>query len=144
GNANLARLGKPLKTRGDVDTITHQIAVIFLDHITKVNAYTKLDTVIRRFICVSLGHDILNLDGAARGLNNTAKLDERAVASALHYAPAVCGNRRIDDIATQTSQTCEHFILICVSEATKTYDISNQNCCESPNFLHGLAAFQYS
>ena len=43
---------------------------------------------------VALDHAVLHLDGAAHGVNHAAKLDDAAVAGALHHAAVMHGDGR--------------------------------------------------
>jgi hypothetical protein len=45
---------------------------------------------------VAFDHAVLHLDCAAHGIDHTPKLDDASVASALHHAPAMDGDRWID------------------------------------------------
>jgi hypothetical protein len=101
GKTDCAGLGDSLQSRGDVDAVTHQIAVAFPDHVAQMDADAKLDAALGRHAGVALGHAVLNFDGAAHRLDHAAKFDERAVAGALDDASAMRGDGGIDQIAAQ-------------------------------------------
>ena len=69
-----------------------------------MDADAKFDAAIGRHAGVAFDHRVLNLDGAAHGVDNAAELDERPVAGALHDAPVVHGDGGVDQIATQRAQ----------------------------------------
>src|SRR6202035_1787806 len=93
-----ARLGDPFQSRGNIDAVAHQVAVTLLDHISKMNADAKLDATLRRNAGVALDHAVLHLDGATHSVNDAAELNKTSVAGALHHAPIMHGNGRIDQI----------------------------------------------
>jgi hypothetical protein len=66
-----------------------------------MNADAKFDLFFRRHPGVALDEAILHFDGAARGVDHAAELDDRAVASALDDAPVVGGDGGVDEIAPQ-------------------------------------------
>ena len=66
-----------------------------------MNADSKLDTALGRQARVPLDHAILQLDGAAHGVDHAAELDDAAVAGALHHAPVMYGDGGIDQIASE-------------------------------------------
>jgi hypothetical protein len=53
------------------------------------NANAKFDAAISRHAGVALDHSVLNLDGAAHGGDDAAKLDQGAVAGPLDDASVV-------------------------------------------------------
>ena len=55
GKADRTRLGDALQSRGDIDAVAHQIAILFLDHVAKVDADTEFDAALRRQARVALG-----------------------------------------------------------------------------------------
>jgi hypothetical protein len=47
-----ARLGDAFKPGGDIDTVSHQIAVGFLNHVAEMDADSKLDAFVGRDLSV--------------------------------------------------------------------------------------------
>jgi hypothetical protein len=101
GKTDGPRFRDALEPGGDVDPVAHQIAVGLLDDVAEMNADPELDAALGRHAGVSLGHAVLNFDGAAHRVDHAAKFDERAVAGALDDAPAMHGDGGIDQIAAQ-------------------------------------------
>ena len=99
GEADAPRLGKTLKPRSDVDSVAHEIAIRFLDNVSQVNSDAKLDAPFRRDARIARDHTVLDLDGAAHGVDHAAKLDDRAVAGALDDAAVMGGDRGVDQVA---------------------------------------------
>ena len=91
-----------LEPRGDIDPVAHEIAVALLDDVAEMNADAELDAPFGRQAGVALDHAALDFDGAAHRVDHTAEFDDRAVAGALDDAPAMCGDRRVDEIAAQS------------------------------------------
>ena len=50
---------------------------------------------------VALDHAVLHLDGAMHGVNYATKLNDAPVAGALHRAPVMEGNSRVDEVAAE-------------------------------------------
>ena len=99
--AQAARLRNALQARGDVDAVSHQVAVRLLDHIAEMDADAKLDASVGRDAGVAFGHAALHLDRAAHGVDHAAELDNEPVAGALDDAAVMDGNRRVEQIAAQ-------------------------------------------
>ena len=75
------------QSRSDIDAIAHQVAIAFLDHITKMDVDTELDAALRRKTRVALDHAVLHFDGAAHGVDHAAELDDAPVAGAFTTRP---------------------------------------------------------
>jgi hypothetical protein len=63
------------------------------------NPDPKFDAALGRESGIALDHAGLHLDRAAYSVDHTAEFDKTSVAGALHYAPAVYGDRRVNEIA---------------------------------------------
>ena len=87
GQTDRARLGDPLQSRGDVDAVTHQIAVGLLDVVAEMNADAKFDAALGRHASVAIDETVLHLDRAAHGVDHAAELDEAPVARAFDMRP---------------------------------------------------------
>jgi hypothetical protein len=83
---NIRRMLRRLTSRGDVDAITHEVAIAFLDHIAKMNTDPKLDAALCRKASIPLGHPVLQLDGAANGIDHASELNEYAIPRPLNDA----------------------------------------------------------
>jgi hypothetical protein len=94
-----ARFADALQPRGDVDAITHEIAVSLLDDVAEVDADAELDPALGRQARIALDHAVLHFNRAAHGVNHTAELDDAAVAGALNDAPVMGVDGWIDQIA---------------------------------------------
>ena len=73
-----------------------EAAIALLDHVAQMDADPELDAAFGRKTSVALGHPVLHLDRAANGIDHATKLDDAPIAGALHYAPVVHGDGRID------------------------------------------------
>jgi hypothetical protein len=78
-----------LETRGDIDTIAHQIAVALLDYIAQMDTDTELDTTLGRQAGVPLDHAVLHLNSASQSIDDAAKLDKTSVTCAFHHPPVM-------------------------------------------------------
>jgi hypothetical protein len=100
--ANAARLADRLQAGRDVDAVSHQIAVGFLDHVAEVDANASLNALVRGDSRVALGDPGLHLDGRSHRLDHAAELDHRTVAGAFDNPPVVNRDSRVDEIAAQS------------------------------------------
>ena len=69
-----------------------------------MDADAKLDATIGRQTSVALDHAVLQLDGAAHGIDYAAEFDDSAVAGALHHTTVMHSNGWVDQIAAQRPQ----------------------------------------
>ena len=90
----------------------HQVAIALLDHIAQMYADAELNAALGRKAGVALDHAVLHLDGAAYGIDHAAELNETSVTGALHYAPVMYGDGRIDQIAAERPQPRQCAILV--------------------------------
>ena len=124
--ANLARLANPFQPGRDVDPVAHEVAVLFLDDVAKMNADAKLDTPFGRQPGVALDHARLNLEGATHGVHHAAELDDRAVSGALDDVAVMGGDGGIDEVAAEAPKTDERALLIGAGEPAIADDVRNQ------------------
>ena len=71
-----ARISDAFKARGDIDAVAHQVAVALLDHVAEMDADAELDAALGRQASIALDHAVLDLDGAAHGIDDASELDE--------------------------------------------------------------------
>src|SRR5580658_734073 len=111
-NADATAVGDTLQSRGDIDAVAHQIAVALLDDIAEVDADAEFDAALGWNASITLDHAVLDLDGAAHGVDHTAELNDTSVPSALHYAPVMYGYGWINQIAPERPQSgqCSIFV----------------------------------
>src|SRR6185437_15002490 len=84
-----------------------------VDHdIAEIDADTELDAPLAPHIGIEDGHALLNAQCAANRIHHAGELDEQAVADRLHQATAMLGNRGIDQVAPQCSETSQPAFLI--------------------------------
>ena len=67
----------PFETGGDIDAVAHEVAVALLDYVAEMNADAELDAPFGRHAGVALDQAVLDLDGAAHGVDHAAELDQR-------------------------------------------------------------------
>ena len=138
GQADRAGLGDAFQSRGDIDAVAHQIAVALLDHVAQMNADAELDASLGRQAGVALDHAVLHLDGAAHGVDHAAELDEHAVAGALHHAPVMHGDGRIDQIAPKRPEPRQRAILVGAGKPAISDYIGRQDRRKFPGLGHDL------
>jgi hypothetical protein len=102
-----------------------------------MDANSELDATLGRHAGVALGHAVLQLNGAAHGVDDAPKLDDAAIAGALDDAAMMHGDRRIDQIATQRAQARQSSIFVGASEPAIADHIRHQNRRNFPGFAHG-------
>ena len=90
-------LSDAFQSRRDIDAVTHQIAIAFLDNVTKkMNANAKFNAPLWRQASVTL--DPLNLDGATNSFNDASKFNNGSIACVLHHVSLVdrdCGINQV-------------------------------------------------
>jgi hypothetical protein len=104
--------GDAFQSRCNIDAVAHQVAVALLNHIAQVDADAELDATLGWKPGVPLDHAVLHLNRAAHGVDDASELYEDAVARPLHYAPVMCCDGGIDQIAPQPAQSRKGAILI--------------------------------
>jgi len=142
GKADRARLGDAFQPRGNVDAVTHQVAVALLDHFAEMNADAELDPPLWRKARVALNHADLHFDGAAHRIDYAAELDDGTIAGALNHPPIMDGDYRVDSVAAERPQPCKDSILVGASKPAVPDDIRHQNCRELPGPSRGFAPSQ--
>jgi PAS domain-containing protein len=85
---------------------------------------------------VALDHAVLHLDGATHGVNYATKLNDAPVASALHRAPVMEGNSRVDEVAAEGMQPRKRPLLVCTSKFAVPGYICRKNGCKFPSLCH--------
>jgi hypothetical protein len=137
GKAYGAGLGDALQSRGNIDAVTHQVAVALLNHIAEMDANAKLDATLGWDARVALNHAVLHLDGAAHSVNDAAEFNDGSVASALDNSPIVDGNYRVDQIAPQRSQSRQYPIFVGASKPAVSDHVRYQYSRQFAGFGHG-------
>jgi hypothetical protein len=132
-----ARFADALQPRGDVDAITHEIAVSLLDDVAEMNADAKIDSALGRQARVAFDHAVLHFDRAAHRVDHATKLDEAAVAGAFNDAAVMEGDGRIDQVAAKRPEPSQDAILVRSREPAVTDNIRNQNRRNLPGLAHG-------
>jgi hypothetical protein len=89
---------------------------------------------------VALDHAVLNFDRAAHRVDHAAELDETSVAGALHDAPMMGGDGRVDEVAAQAPQARQRAILVGAGKPTVADNICDQYCCELPGLAHSASS----
>ena len=102
----------PFEPRGDIDAVAHQVAVGLLDHVAEMDADPKFDALVGRDLGVALDHRPLDFNGAVHRVDDTAELDDAAVAGALDDAAVVHGDGRIDQVAAERPQPRQNPVLV--------------------------------
>jgi len=99
-DADPARIGDALQSRGDVDAVAVNIAV-FDDYIARVDADAELDALVLGGCIIPCRHPPLQRDGAVDRFDDAWKFDQDSVAGGLDDAPLVFGDLRVDQITAQ-------------------------------------------
>ena len=82
GDADFSGLGEPLETRGDVDPIAVDVALLD-DHVADVDADAERDAPVLGQLRLALGDALLDRGGALDRIDHARELDQRAVAHEL-------------------------------------------------------------
>ena len=113
-DANSARLGQLLEANRDVYAGAVKI-VVFGDYVPEVDADAELHLLLLGNRRVALRNLVLNLDGAANGLDDAGELSNNAVACAAENVSVVGGDRLLDHSAIHAQGGCGGlFVYLCV------------------------------
>ena len=96
GNADGAGTRQRFHARRDIDAVAENVGAVD-DHVADIDADAEFDAALFRDAGVALGHDALDVEGAARGVNGTSELGQHAIAGRLDDAAAMFGDFGIDD-----------------------------------------------
>ena len=137
GKTDRARFGDPFQPGGDIDAVAHQVAVALFDDVAQMNADAELDAAFCRHARVALDHGGLHFDRAAHRVDHAAKLDDPAIAGALHHASMMNGNGRIDQVAAQRPQTRERAVFIRPGEPAVADHVGDKDRRNFAGLAHG-------
>jgi hypothetical protein len=110
-DADPARLGQSFESRRDVNTIAIDVAAV-LDDVAEIDPDTELDAPLLRLSGVTLGHLVLNFNGATYRIDNAGELNQEPVAGRLHNPAAVLLNLRVGKFASQLFERSESAFLV--------------------------------
>jgi hypothetical protein len=114
GNADPTRLGQPFEARGDVHSITENIAILD-NNVADVNTDTELDPIRRPG--VSLRHALLDFHCAAQGINNAAELHEQTIAGRLHQPAMMLADFRVYYFGSNRPEPVQRSLFITPDQA---------------------------
>ncbi len=83
---------------------------------------------------------LLDFDGAAHGIDDTAELDDAAVAGALDDAPVMHGDGRIDQVAAERPQPRQNPVLVGSGKPRIADDVGHQDRRQFSGLAHGANA----
>ena len=129
-------LGDALQPRGDIDAIAHEIAVAFLDDVAKVNTDAKLDAALGWQTGVAFDHAALHFDCAAHRVDDTAELDDAAIAGSLDDATVVHGDYGINQIATDRPKPRQRTIFVRAGEPAVADYVRDKESRDFPGLAH--------
>ena len=142
GKTDCSRLANTLQSRGDIDSVAHQIAVGLLDDVAEVNADTELDAAFGRQARIAFDHAVLQFNRATHGVDHAAELDKNPVPGALDDAAMVHGDGRIDQVAAQRPEPRERTILVRAREPAVADDVCDQNGRDLSGLAHCAPPFR--
>jgi hypothetical protein len=104
GQTYAARLRDALQPRGDIDAVAEQIAVGLRHHIAYVDADPEFDPFVRVDAGVQGDHAALDIQGAARRVDNAAELDQETIAHGFENPTAIRGDGGVNRICAQLGE----------------------------------------
>jgi hypothetical protein len=129
-DANPARIRQGFQPCCDIDAVEN-VALVD-DDVAEIDPDAEFDTAVGRHIGVSLGHPALDFGGAAHRVDDALKLGQQAVAGGLDDAPAMLGDRGIDELAPMRLQPGERLLLVGSHKPAVAGDIGRQNGRQPP------------
>ena len=139
GETDRAGLSDAFQPRSDVDPVAHEVAVALLDHIAHMDADAEFDAPVGRHAGIAFDHRVLQFDGAAYCVDDTAEFDDAAVAGALDDAAMMDGDRGVDQVAAKRSEPSEDAILVRPGEPAVADDVRHEDRRELPGLAHCAA-----
>jgi hypothetical protein len=137
-----ARLAHALQPRGDVHAVA--VDVVALDqHVAEVDADAEHQAPLRRLARAALEHRALHLRRAPHRVDHARELGEQPVAGGLEDAPAVLGDRRVDEPRAQRLQARERAFLVGAHQAAEADDVGGEDRRQAARRgvrLHGAAS----
>ena len=98
-----------------------------------MDAEAELYASLRRQTGVAFDHVVSHFDGATHGVDDTAELDDCAVAGALDDAAVMYRDRRIDKVASKRAKPRQCAVFIPTDKSTESDHICGQNSGEFPS-----------
>jgi hypothetical protein len=130
--ADRAGLANPLESGSDVNAIAHEVAIGFLQHVTKMNADAEQDLPVGWQTSIAFDHPILDLDRTPNCIDHATELDQDAVPSPLHHTAVMGRDRRVDQVSSQGPQAGKRALFVGTGKARVARDIRRQNRCQLP------------
>jgi hypothetical protein len=125
GNADATRISKGLQANSNVDAITIEVAIVFGDNISKVDAHAKLDWLHSRLFISREG--LLEHQAALYGLNGAGELEQRSIACCLDQPSSLGFCRWDNDVGQRSPNGSQGSSLVGFDQAGRTYDIHSED-----------------
>src|SRR5262249_15558468 len=126
GDTDAAGVGERLQPGGDVDAIAKNVVAVD-DHIAEIDADTKLYRARRREVRIAPPHPCLDLAGTLDRADHALELDQQPVARGLDDAPAMPGDRRIDQLQAMGLEPRQRARLVYLHEPAVADHIGGKN-----------------
>ena len=105
-----------------------------------MDADPKFDALVGRDPSVALDHAVLDFNGAVHCVDDTAELDDAAVAGALDDAAVMHGDGRVDQVAAERPQPRQDPVLVRPGKPRIADDVGHQDRRELSGLAHGANA----
>ena len=105
-----------------------------------MDADAEFDASFGRHAGIALDHRVLQFDGAAHRIDDTAEFDDAAVAGALDDAAMMDGDRGVDQVAAKRSEPSEDAIFVRPGEPAVTDDVRHEDRRELSGLAHCASA----
>src|SRR6266850_5548882 len=130
-DVNLARLGKALETRSNVDAITVNVGC-FDDDVAKIDTNPILDPMMPGQRCVASNHLLLDDDAAPHGFDGTVENRNKTVAGGFDEPSVVLCDARLDKAALDPLHATVRSFFIDFHQAAVARDIASHYCSKTP------------
>src|SRR5215472_5494503 len=101
--------------------------MLLRDHVTKVDADTELDPLLRRDLGISLGHPPLHLDRTPHRVHHAGEFRQEAVAGVLYDPASMLRDLRIDQLSEVSFEPLVRALLIRAHKPRVTRHIGGQD-----------------
>src|SRR5215472_12285769 len=113
--------------------------MLLRDHVTKVDADTELDPLLRRDLGVSLGHPPLHLDRTPHRVHHAGEFRQEAVAGVLYDPAPMLRDLRIDQLSEVSFELLVRALLIRAHQPRVTGNISGKDRGETAGLAHSAS-----
>jgi hypothetical protein len=101
------------------------------DDVTDIDTHSELDSLIARYAGIASGHSALHCDRAPHCINDTWKLEQKAIAGGFYDAATVLCDLCVNQLLPMSLESSQRGAVIATHEAGVTRNIGGDNRCQA-------------